>query len=116
MKKLFLTAITILAAFSGLKAQVAKPASVERELQADVNRAAGMFYARTPPPLKARNPSTLIIMAVLVLITSTSQSITLRPSPPSPVPIALASSPLWAKMFFAKFHCCIKKPKIAMAS
>ena len=47
MKKLFLTAITVLAAFSGLKAQVAKPASVERELQADVNRAAGMFYARS---------------------------------------------------------------------
>ena len=40
MKRLLIIFITLTAAFAGVKAQ-----SVEKELQADPNRAAGMFYA-----------------------------------------------------------------------
>ena len=40
MKRLLIFFITLTAAFAGVKAQ-----SVEKELQADPNRAAGMFYA-----------------------------------------------------------------------
>ena len=47
MKRLFLTIIVVATALVGAEAQGSKAVSVERELQADVNRAAGMFYARS---------------------------------------------------------------------
>ena len=47
MKRLLLTIIVVATALAGAKAQGTKAVSVERELQSDVNRAAGMFYARS---------------------------------------------------------------------
>lgn len=47
MKRLFFTIIVVATALVGAEAQGSKAVSVERELQADVNRAAGMFYARS---------------------------------------------------------------------
>ena len=47
MKRVLLTIIVVATALAGAEAQGTKAVSVERELQADVNRAAGMFYARS---------------------------------------------------------------------
>ena len=46
MKRLIITVVLVSAAFSSAFSQSAKPVKVEKELRADVNRAAGMFYAR----------------------------------------------------------------------
>ena len=47
MKKLLISVAVIAMAFSCIKAQNTKVPSVKKELHADVNRAAGMFYARS---------------------------------------------------------------------
>ena len=63
MKKLLITAVLVSAVFSGASAQDNKALMIEKEVKADINRAAGMFYARytakapkdTPAP-KGKKP------------------------------------------------------------
>ena len=63
--------------------------AIAKELKADINRSAGMFYARpvvnmpkdTPAPLKVRSPSILTTMVVQAPIILTSRSITRRHTP-----------------------------------
>ena len=59
--------------------------TVEQELKANVNRAAGMFYARPIVgihlPQRVRNPFTSITMVVRDPIISTRKSITKRLTP-----------------------------------
>ena len=59
MKRLLLAVAAVAMVFTGAKAQAIKTISVERELQADVNRAAGMFYARSTakPPKDTPAPA-----------------------------------------------------------
>ena len=63
MKKLLITVTAVIVAFSGAMAQENKALQIEKEVKADINRAAGMFYARytgkapkdTPAP-KGKKP------------------------------------------------------------
>ena len=57
MKKLLLAILVVATAFTGARAQGQKAVSVERELQADVNRAAGMFYARSTARIPKDTPA-----------------------------------------------------------
>ena len=59
MKRLLLAVAAVAMVFTGAKAQAIKTISVERELQVDVNRAAGMFYARSTakPPKDTPAPA-----------------------------------------------------------
>ena len=47
MKKLLIAAALASAALSGASAQDSKALMIEKEVKADINRAAGMFYARS---------------------------------------------------------------------
>ena len=63
MKKLLITVAVVSATFTGAMAQADKALQIEKEIKADINRAAGMFYARytakapkdTPAP-KGKKP------------------------------------------------------------
>ena len=63
MKKLLITVTAVIVAYSGAMAQENKALQIEKEVKADINRAAGMFYARyigkapkdTPAP-KGKKP------------------------------------------------------------